>query len=45
VNYTEVVSAQVTAASARRAVAQAQSDREVAAVGLITALGGGWKGL
>lgn len=42
VNYTEVVSAQVTAASARRAVAQAQSDREVAAVGLVTALGGGW---
>ena len=45
VNYTEVVTAQVTAATARRAVAQAMSDREVAAVGLITALGGGWKGL
>jgi NodT family efflux transporter outer membrane factor (OMF) lipoprotein len=45
VNYTEVVTAQVTAANARRAVAQAMSDREVAAVGLVTALGGGWKGL
>ena len=45
VNYTDVVTAQVTAAAARRAVAQAMSDREVAAVGLITALGGGWKGL
>jgi NodT family efflux transporter outer membrane factor (OMF) lipoprotein len=44
VSYTEVVTAQATAASARRAVAQAMSDREVAAVGLITALGGGWKG-
>ncbi|HEY8048586.1 MAG TPA: TolC family protein, partial [Ramlibacter sp.] len=45
VSYTDVVTAQVTAASARRAVAQAMSDREVAAVGLISALGGGWKGL
>jgi NodT family efflux transporter outer membrane factor (OMF) lipoprotein len=45
VNYTDVVTAQVTAANARRAVAQAMADREVAAVGLITALGGGWKGL
>lgn len=45
VSYTDVVTAQVTAANARRAVAQAMSDREVAAVGLITALGGGWKGL
>jgi NodT family efflux transporter outer membrane factor (OMF) lipoprotein len=45
VNYTDVVTAQVTAASARRAVAQAMSDREVAAVGLISALGGGWTGL
>ncbi|HUR90221.1 MAG TPA: efflux transporter outer membrane subunit [Ramlibacter sp.] len=45
VSYTEVVTAQVTAANARRAVSQAMSDREVAAVGLITALGGGWKGL
>ncbi|HTH79258.1 MAG TPA: efflux transporter outer membrane subunit [Ramlibacter sp.] len=45
VSFTDVVTAQVTAANARRAVAQAMSDREVAAVGLITALGGGWKGL
>jgi len=45
VSYTDVVTAQVTAATARNAVAQAMSDREVAAVGLITALGGGWKGL
>jgi NodT family efflux transporter outer membrane factor (OMF) lipoprotein len=45
VSYTDVVTAQATAASARRAVVQAMSDREVAAVGLITALGGGWKGL
>jgi NodT family efflux transporter outer membrane factor (OMF) lipoprotein len=45
VNFTDVVTAQVTAASARRAVAQAIADRQVAAVALITALGGGWKGL
>jgi NodT family efflux transporter outer membrane factor (OMF) lipoprotein len=45
VSYTDVVTAQVTAASARRVVAQAMSDREVAAVGLVSALGGGWKGL
>jgi NodT family efflux transporter outer membrane factor (OMF) lipoprotein len=45
VGYTEVVNAQVTAQSARRAVAQALSDRQVAAVALIQALGGGWRGL
>ena len=45
VSYTDVVTAQVTAANARRAAVQAISDREVATVGLITALGGGWKGL
>ena len=45
VNYTEVVSAQATAQSARRAVVQAQSDQQVAAVALIQSLGGGWKGL
>jgi len=45
VNYTEVINAQVTAHSARRAVAQALSDRQVAAVALIQALGGGWRGL
>ena len=45
VNYTEVITAQVTAHNARRAVAQALSDRQVAAVALIQALGGGWRGL
>jgi hypothetical protein len=45
VSYTEVVNAQVTAHNARRAVAQALSDRQVAAVALIQALGGGWRGL
>ena len=45
VNFTEVVNAQVTAQNARRAVVQAQSDRQVAAVALIQALGGGWRGL
>jgi NodT family efflux transporter outer membrane factor (OMF) lipoprotein len=45
VNYTEVITAQVTAHNARRAVAQALSDRQVAGVALIQALGGGWHGL
>ncbi|MEO7392667.1 MAG: efflux transporter outer membrane subunit, partial [Ramlibacter sp.] len=45
VSYTEVVTAQATAQNARRAVVQAQSDRQVAAVALIQALGGGWTGL
>ncbi len=45
VSYTDVVTAQVTAQSARRAVVQAQSDRQVAAVALMQALGGGWHGL
>jgi NodT family efflux transporter outer membrane factor (OMF) lipoprotein len=44
-SYTEVVTAQVTAQNARRAVAQALSDRQVAAVALIQGLGGGWRGL
>jgi NodT family efflux transporter outer membrane factor (OMF) lipoprotein len=44
VSYTEVITAQVTAQNARRAVAQALSDRQVAAVALIQALGGGWRG-
>jgi NodT family efflux transporter outer membrane factor (OMF) lipoprotein len=43
VNYTEVVSAQVTALNARRALAQVQADRQTAAVALIQALGGGWR--
>ncbi len=45
VSFTEVVTAQVTAQNARRAVAQALSDRQVAAVALIQALGGGWRGI
>lgn len=45
VSYTEVVTAQATAQNARRAVVQARSDRQVAAVALIQALGGGWRGL
>ncbi|MEO8654320.1 MAG: efflux transporter outer membrane subunit [Ramlibacter sp.] len=44
VNYTEVITAQVTAQNARRSVAQAVADRHVAAVSLIQALGGGWRG-
>ena len=43
--FTEVVTAQTTALNARRAEVQAQSDREVAAVALIQAIGGGWRGL
>ena len=45
VSYTEVITAQVTAANARRAVLQAQVDRQTAAVALIQGLGGGWRGL
>jgi NodT family efflux transporter outer membrane factor (OMF) lipoprotein len=43
VNYTEVVSAQVTALSARRALIQVQADRQTTAVALIQSLGGGWR--
>ncbi|MBC5783227.1 efflux transporter outer membrane subunit [Ramlibacter sp. USB13] len=45
VNYTEVITAQQSAASARRSLIQAQIDRQVAVVALIQALGGGWPGL
>jgi NodT family efflux transporter outer membrane factor (OMF) lipoprotein len=45
VSFTDVVTAQGTALNARRAEVQAESDREVAAVALIQALGGGWRGL
>lgn len=45
VNYTEVITAQQNAATARRALVQAQIDRQLAAVSLIQALGGGWRGL
>ncbi len=40
--YTDVVTAQATALAARRALLQAQLDRQTAAVALIQALGGGW---
>lgn len=42
VSYTEVITAQATAQSARRALVQLQADRQSAAVALIQALGGGW---
>jgi NodT family efflux transporter outer membrane factor (OMF) lipoprotein len=45
VNFTEVVTAQASAANARRALVTAQADRQVAAVALVQALGGGWQGL
>ena len=41
--YTDVVTAQATALSARRALIQAQVDRQNAAVALVQALGGGWQ--
>lgn len=43
VSYTEVVQAQATALSARRALVQAQVDRQSTAVALIQSLGGGWQ--
>ncbi|MGE4242685.1 efflux transporter outer membrane subunit [Ramlibacter sp.] len=45
VGYTEVVTAQVSAANARRAYIQAQIDRQIASVSLIQSLGGGWRGI
>jgi NodT family efflux transporter outer membrane factor (OMF) lipoprotein len=42
VSYTEVVAAQATALSARRALVQAQADRQTTAVAMIQSLGGGW---
>ncbi|MGF6525637.1 efflux transporter outer membrane subunit [Variovorax sp. PvP013] len=42
VSYTEVVTAQASALNARRTVLQVQVARQVAAVGLIQGLGGGW---
>lgn len=45
VGFTELVIAQVNAASARRALVSAQIDRQVTVVALIQALGGGWQGL
>lgn len=43
VSYTEVVQAQATALSARRALVQSQADRQTTAVALIQSLGGGWQ--
>lgn len=45
VGYAEVIAAQASAQNARRSLVQLQSDRQVAAVALIQALGGGWRGL
>ena len=42
VSYTEVVTAQVAALSAQRALLQLQVNRQLAAVALVQALGGGW---
>lgn len=43
VAYTDVVTAQVSALNARITLAQLASSRQAAAVGLIQALGGGWR--
>ena len=45
VAFTEVIQAQQTALNARRALVQLQASRQVAAVALVQALGGGWQGL
>ena len=42
VSYTEVIAAQTTALTARRALVQATADRQTTAVALIQSLGGGW---
>ncbi|WP_020648943.1 efflux transporter outer membrane subunit [Solimonas variicoloris] len=42
ISFSEVVVAQASAASARRALVQAALDRQTTAVALIQALGGGW---
>ena len=43
VSYVEVFTAQASAYAARKALAQAQAQRQTAAVSLIQALGGGWR--
>ena len=43
VGFTEVITAQATALSARRALVQAMADRQNTAVALIQSLGGGWR--
>src|ERR1019366_9779482 len=42
VPYTSVVTAQVTALSARQTLSQLMSSRQAAAIALIQAMGGGW---
>ena len=42
VSYTEAVTAQASALSARRTVSQVAANRQAAAIALIQALGGGW---
>ncbi|SDF50580.1 MULTISPECIES: efflux transporter outer membrane subunit [unclassified Duganella] len=42
VSYSDVVTAQQTALSARRSLVQAQADRQTTAIALIQSLGGGW---
>jgi NodT family efflux transporter outer membrane factor (OMF) lipoprotein len=42
VSYSDVVTAQATALTARRSLVQAQVDRQTTAIALIQALGGGW---
>ena len=43
VGYTDVITAQTTALTARRALVQAMADRQTTTVALIQALGGGWQ--
>jgi NodT family efflux transporter outer membrane factor (OMF) lipoprotein len=43
ISYTDVVTAETTAYTARRAVAQTAAQRQTTAVALIQSLGGGWK--
>ena len=43
VRFTEVITAQATALTARRALVQAAADRQTTAVALIQSLGGGWQ--
>lgn len=45
VGYTDVVTVQASALSARRALLQGATDRQTIAVALIQALGGGWAGI
>lgn len=42
ISFNDVVNAQTTALTARRALAQANEDNQIASIALIQALGGGW---